>query len=231
MSLQLICFDLDDTFWEITAVIDAAEAELHSWLAAQAPALSDDLPGSLERLRAQVIEQQPDLRHRISLLRHRVLITALQQAGFDPHRAQQLADAGFEVFIEARHRVQLFPEVEDTLTALGQDYHLAVLTNGNADVRRLGLGHHFDVILRAEDIGIAKPDPAPFNEVLKRAGVDASEAVHIGDHPVDDISGAQGAGLKAVWFNPTGKAWSGQGQPDAEISNLAQLPELLRTWR
>src|SRR5690606_23803254 len=45
----------------------------------------------------------------------------------------------FEVFLAARHQVSLFPEVQPTLEVLANRYQLAVLTNGNADVRRLGL--------------------------------------------------------------------------------------------
>ena len=58
----------------------------------------------------------------------------------------------------------------------------------------------------------------------------ASAAVHIGDHPRDDIQGAQGAGLRAVWVNPQGAPWSGAGTPDAQIASLAELPALLARW-
>ncbi|MBS7676544.1 HAD family hydrolase, partial [Vibrio cholerae] len=61
-------------------------------------------------------------------------------------------------------------------------------------------------------------------------GVDASAAVHVGDHPGDDIAGAQQAGLRAVWFNPTGKAWEGDKRPDAQIRSLTELPPLLGRW-
>ena len=106
----------------------------------------------------------------------------------------------------------------------------SVVTNGNADIRRLGLADYFAFALCAEELGIGKPDPAPFLEALKRGKVDASAAVHIGDHPGDDIAGAQQVGFRAIWFNPTGKAWEADRQPDAEIQSLMQLPELLASW-
>jgi len=106
-----------------------------------------------------------------------------------------------------------------------------VVTNGNADVSRLGLADYFRFALCAEDLGIGKPDPAPFLEALRRGEVDAGAAVHIGDHPGDDIAGAQRAGLRAVWFNPQGKAWTGDQAPDAEIQRLSQLPDVLARWR
>jgi len=84
--------------------------------------------------------------------------------------------------------------------------------------------------LCAEDLGIGKPDPAPFIEALKRGHAHAREAVHVGDHPGDDIAGAQRAGLRAVWYNPGGKTWEADKAPDAEISSLTQLPEVLARW-
>lgn len=230
MSLQLISFDLDDTLWDLPPVIAAAEAELLAWARHQAPALARLPADALQAIRARLVEGQPDLRHRISQLRQRVLFEALRETGHPVDEAQELAAIAFEVFISARHKVQLFPEVESTLQALSQRFRLAVLTNGNADVRRLNLAHHFEVILCAEDLGIGKPDPAPFGEVLRRTGISAERAVHIGDHPLDDIAGAQGAGLRAIWFNPAGKPWAQERRPDAEIRNLAELPGLLRDW-
>jgi len=61
--------------------------------------------------------------------------------------------------------------------------------------------------------------------------VPASEAVHVGDHPRDDIAGAQRAGLRAVWFNPQAKAWPGEQAPDAEIQRLSHLHEVLARWQ
>ena len=63
-----------------------------------------------------------------------------------------------------------------------------------------------------------------------RAGVEAEYAVHIGDHPNDDVQGAQAAGLRAIWYNPQGKAWPVERAPDAEIRSLAELPALLSGW-
>jgi putative hydrolase of the HAD superfamily len=103
-----------------------------------------------------------------------------------------------------------------------------VITNGNADVRRLGLADYFAFALCAEDLGIGKPDPTPFREALKRASVDAGAAVHVGDHPDDDIAGAQKAGMRAIWYNPTAKPWEAERLPDAEISSLTQLPGVLK---
>ncbi len=231
MSIRLITFDLDDTLWDVRPVLHSAELTLREWLARNTPDLNDFSVETLAAIRHTLLDAQPELRHRISELRRRILCHALEQAGYPQGEARELAEQAFEVFLEARHAVQLFPEVHPTLELLANHYSLGVLTNGNADVRRLGLADYFDFTLCAEELGVGKPDPRPFCEALKRAGVAAEHAVHIGDHPSDDIGGAQRAGMRAIWFNPTGGPWQDDGHPDAIIGNLAELPTLLDSWR
>jgi len=231
MSIRLITFDLDDTLWDVRPVLHSAELTLREWLARHTPDLNDFSIEALGAIRRTLLDAQPELRHRISELRRRILCHALEEAGYPRDEACELAEQAFQVFLEARHAVQLFPEVHPTLELLANHYRLGVLTNGNADVRRLGLADYFDFTLCAEELGIGKPDPRPFCEALKRAGVAAEHAVHIGDHPSDDIGGAQRAGMRAIWFNPTGGPWQDDGHPDAIIGNLAELPAVLDRWR
>ncbi|MHC8405140.1 HAD family hydrolase [Pseudomonas sp. TMB3-21] len=230
MTIQLITFDLDDTLWDTAPVIVSAEAVLREWLTAHAPNLGEVPVEHLWSIRERVLSQEPSLKHRISALRRRVLFHALEDAGYTHPDASDLADQGFEVFLHARHQLEVFPDVQPTLEILANHYALGVVTNGNADVRRLGLADFFKFALCAEDIGIAKPDARLFHEALQRGGATAETAVHIGDHPGDDIAGAQQAGLRAIWFNPTGKAWEAEKAPDAEIRSLTELPELLARW-
>jgi HAD superfamily hydrolase (TIGR01549 family) len=184
----------------------------------------------LWEIRSRLVEADPSFKHRISALRRRVLFHALEDAGYPRSEAQDLADQSFEVFLHGRHQLDIFPEVVPTLEILAKIYTLGVVTNGNADVRRLGLADYFAFALCAEDLGVGKPDPALFLEALKRGNTEAGSAVHIGDHPGDDIAGAQQSGFRAIWYNPSGKAWDASHQPDAEISSLTQLPEILARW-
>ena len=231
MSIRLITFDLDDTLWDVRPVLHSAELTLREWLARHTPDLNDFSVEALGAIRRTLLDAQPELRHRISELRRRILCHALEEAGYPRDEACELAEQAFQVFLEARHAVQLFPEVHPTLEILADRFTLGVLTNGNADVRRLGLADYFRFALCAEELGVGKPDPTPFREALKRAGVEASAAVHIGDHPSDDIAGARRAGMRAIWFNPTGGPWQDDGHPDAIIGNLAELPAVLDRWR
>lgn len=230
MSLRLITFDLDDTLWDVAPVMHGAEASLRDWLAVQAPRLGPVPIEHLWAIRSRLLDGDPDLRHRLSELRRRILFHALIDAGYAQGESRELAERGFQVFLEARHRVELFPDVHQTLERLALRFSLGVITNGNADVRRLGLADYFQFALCAEELGIGKPDPLPFLTALQRAGVAAAQAVHIGDHPGDDIAGARAAGMQAIWFNPQGKPWTGEPEPPVQIASLAELPLLLERW-
>lgn len=228
--IKLITFDLDDTLWDNVPAIQGAEALLRNWLVEHAPRLGSVPVEHLGAIRARLVAAEPGLKHRISALRRQMLFHALRDVGYDQDQAMDLAERSFEAFLQERHQVQVFPEVVPTLEILAKTYTLGVITNGNADIRRLGLADYFDFALCAEDLGIGKPDPAPFQEALRRADCAADQAVHIGDHPQDDVGGAQRAGLKTIWFNPQGNAWDAAHRPDAQIHNLSQLPEVLARW-
>ncbi|WOC80391.1 HAD-IA family hydrolase [Stutzerimonas frequens] len=231
MSIRLITFDLDDTFWETKPAIQSAETVLRDWLAKHAPRLGEFPVEALGAIRRMLVEREPTLRHRVSELRRRILQHALGDAGYPREEADELAERAFQVFLDARHEVEIFPDVQPTLEFLANHYTLGVITNGNADVRRLGLADYFQFTLCAEELGIGKPDPHPFRQALWLGGALPEQAVHIGDHAEDDIAGAQQAGLRAVWFNPGQIAWTQDYQPDAQIRSLAELPKLLLDWR
>ncbi|MBS67783.1 MAG: HAD family hydrolase [Pseudomonas sp.] len=224
-------FDLDDTFWKTKPAIQSAETVLRDWLAKHAPRLGEFPVEALGAIRRMLVEREPTLRHRVSELRRRILQHALGDAGYPREEADELAERAFQVFLDARHEVEIFPDVQPTLEFLANHYTLGVITNGNADVRRLGLADYFQFTLCAEELGIGKPDPHPFRQALRLGGALPEQAVHVGDHAEDDIAGAQQAGLRAVWFNPGQIAWTQDYQPDAQIRSLAELPKLLLDWR
>lgn len=149
--IKLVTFDLDDTLWDTAPAIAGAEVTLRDWLGEHAPVLGAVPVEHLWEIRSRLVAEDPSFKHRISALRRRVLFHALEDAGYDPDEAQDTADRGFEVFLQGRHQVQIFPEVQPMLEILAKTFTLGVITNGNADVRRLGLADYFAFALCAED--------------------------------------------------------------------------------
>ena len=58
-----------------------------------------------------------------------------------------------------------------------------------------------DIVVVSGDINIHKPDAAIFIYTADKLGLKAEECLYVGDHPVNDIEGALGAGMKAVRMN------------------------------
>jgi len=97
----------------------------------------------------------------------------------------------------------LFDDVLSTLEALKQqNFVLGLLTNLAKDVdsicRGLGLEPYLDVVVSSGEVGVDKPDPRFFSLALQRAGVDASEAVHVGDQYQLDVVGARQVGITPI---------------------------------
>ena len=224
--LRLLLFDLDDTLWDTPPVLARAEAGLLAWLASHAPRLQD-AAAVLRREKQRLLASEPALAARVSSARRRTLLAALLAAGYPQPEAAVLAEQAFQHFYALRQQVEPFADVAATLQRLAGDYQLGILSNGNADITRTPLAGWFCFALNAEGLGIAKPDPRAFQAALAAAGVAAHEAVHIGDHPVDDIAGAHSAGLRSIWMNPQGQPWQGGEPADASIRRIGELPAAL----
>jgi len=195
--LAAITLDLDDTLWPVLPTLVAAEAALAQWLRERAPATATAFtPATRQALRRQLLAESPDRAHDMSWLRRELLRRALVQAG-DPG---DLAEPAFEVFLAARQRVSLYPDVVPVLRAWSQRYRLVAVTNGNADIDAIGLGPYFAGCVSAHDIGCAKPDPRMFHAACELAGTDPAATLHVGDDWQLDVRAARAAGLQAAWL-------------------------------
>jgi putative hydrolase of the HAD superfamily len=196
-SLRAITLDLDDTLWPVGPTLVAAERVLSDWLLANAPATAAATDADARTaIRRALVAEFPDRAHDMSFLRHEGLRRAMRAAGDDP----RLADEAFAVFLDARQRVVPFDDVAPVLARWARRWRLVAVTNGNADVGRTGLGEFFSGAVSAHEIGCAKPDPRMFVAACRAAGVDPSQALHVGDDPHLDVLGARAAGLHAAWL-------------------------------
>lgn len=223
-DVRAICIDLDDTLWPIEPVIRVAEERLHDWLDSNCPSVTEGY--SIEELRAlrtSVAEARPERAHDYTWMRRHILQRVLREYAY----GDEYLDAAFAVFFEARNEVTLFDDVLPGLAELGARYPLACISNGNADVCRIGLDEHFLFCLSAREVGQAKPHPAMFEEACRRFELEPREVLHVGDHPVQDIDGAGDAGLRTVWVNRNGITFSGKRAPDREVASLGELAALL----
>jgi putative hydrolase of the HAD superfamily len=134
----------------------------------------------------------------------------------------------------------VFPDARETLlTVRQQGYRLGLLSNTwwaaewhNADLATHQLNGLIDELVYTSDLPHSKPHPFVFQEVARRLNVEPQECVMIGDRLIDDISGALGVGMRAIWRKNT-SPWPQPTdiQPTAIINALAELPLQLQTWR
>jgi putative hydrolase of the HAD superfamily len=224
--IQAITLDLDDTLWPVWPTIARAEAVLQDWLDRHAPgagALSAQ-PETRQAVRAGINARHADRAHDLSFLRLEAIRALLRQAG----EPEALAEAAFEVFFAERQRVQLFEDALPALAFWSARLPVVALSNGNADVHRVGIGAHFHAAVSAREVGVAKPDARIFEVAARAAGVAPHQVLHVGDDAHQDAVGALAAGMQAVWLNREGRDWShGDTRPHLVVPDLHAL---CRQW-
>lgn len=229
MTIKLLTFDLDDTLWPNMATIQRTEESLYQWFAQHHPEITQQYSiNELRQKRLKLAEQHQHIAHDLTALRKKSFRELSRELGYNPEQEQQFIQDAFELYARERNKVSLYDDVIPTLQTLKPRYRLGAVSNGNADIYRIGLGQLFDFSWSAADAGQQKPHPIVFNTLLEREQLTTDEIVHIGDDPVTDIVGAQQSGIRAVWLNRNHLPWpEALNSPFLEIDQLNQLPALL----
>lgn len=127
---------------------------------------------------------------------------------------------------------RLYPNVLETLRLL-EGRGLAIVTNKpmahtEKTLDALGLGSFFPVVLGGDSLSTRKPDPGPILEALRLMGVSPSQAMMVGDSPMD-IQAARSAGVRvaAVTYGFRTGAELMSHSPDYLLGAFAELREVL----
>jgi putative hydrolase of the HAD superfamily len=125
-----------------------------------------------------------------------------------------------------------FPNLMNMLIELrNSGVKIALISNGYGqfqydNFKSLGIGHLFDEVLISEWEGLRKPDPAIFIRALSKLGVEAAEALFVGDHPENDIRASRAVGMKAAWKR-NDIVSSGSVDADVVIDDLGELTQYI----
>jgi FMN hydrolase / 5-amino-6-(5-phospho-D-ribitylamino)uracil phosphatase len=219
--IRALTLDLDDTLWAVGPAILRAEQAQDAYLRRHCPRTAERYP--LERLRAlreAVATAHPELAHDFTTQRRLTLEHAIRDSGEDVAHV----DGAFEAFYAERNTVELYADVHEGLPRLAARYPLAALTNGNADLVRIGLAGHFRFSLGAREHGAAKPAASIFHAACARLDLAPAQVLHVGDDPWLDIAGAAEAGLATCWINRHGAPWpEGLAPPRWQARDLDEL--------
>ena len=226
-QIKAISLDLDDTLWPIWPVIARAEVVLQDWLRPQAPRTAAWLADTEQRLalRREIVASRPEIGHDLRALRQEQIRLALERQGEDPGLTME----AYEVFFAERLRVELYDDARPALEWLARHYPVVALSNGNADVERVGLGEFFRAGFSAQAFGVGKPDARIFHAAAEAVGVQPHEVLHVGDDAALDIVGALDAGLQTAWVNRAGHNWTHDAHwPHVTVPDMGVLCTLLQ---
>ena len=228
MRVLAVSLDLDDTLWPVEPAILAAERALDDWLKTHHAPVAARWPiAALRELREAVGAERPDLAHDFTAQRLLTLERAFAACGI----GSEHCDAAFEVYFAARNRVECYADALPALAAIAARVPVVSISNGNADLERIGLRAHFRHCLSARETGCAKPAAAIFHDACARLGLAPEHVLHVGDDPALDVLGARAAGLRCAWLNRNGARWHDHvaalapdsPPPDLELRDLGEL--------
>jgi len=224
-DVRAVAFDLDNTLWDVEPVLARAEVRLLEWLRQHCPRIPEQV--SLEDMRAareQLARSEPHNAHDVTYLRLSALERHARECGYH----EDLAARAFEVFLAARCEVEILPDVRPGLARLERRFTLASLSNGNADLGRIGLDSAFAVSLNARQIGAGKPDRRCFERLASELKVAPRNLVYVGDDPWLDVQAARAAGCRSAWMNRRASPWPADLAPaDLAVRDLSELAALL----
>jgi HAD superfamily hydrolase (TIGR01549 family) len=141
--------------------------------------------------------EEIEIQESFSKLFDRLKVKPEQQPNMD-----ELVKRFFELEAESWVILPGVPQMLQQVRDLG--LKMGLLSNARNDwavkeiMNGLDLTSYFDVILTSAALGIRKPRPEPFREMLKLLGVGADEAVMIGNSLEADIAGARPLGIRTI---------------------------------
>jgi len=153
-----------------------------------------------------------------------------------------LATAGYDVSLDvaraiwlrvrsAPKELALYPDARSTLEELrNSGFILGVISNMGTDLpdylEHMGITGLIEAAVSSGEVGVAKPHPAVFEAALRKVGVGASEALHVGDGYESDVLGAAAAGLGALYLQRDANG-SDPGK-HAVVGSLSEVPPHVR---
>ncbi|HET6603268.1 MAG TPA: HAD family hydrolase [Xanthomonadaceae bacterium] len=224
--IRALTLDLDDTLWAVAPALARAELALEQWLHDHCPAVAERFPvATMRALRERLAAERPDLAHDYTGQRRLSIAAAFAACGQD----DALVDAAFEAFYTARNQVEIYADVAAALRRIAARVPIVSVSNGNADLRRIGLHPWFHDQVSARAVGVAKPDPRIFHVACERVGCHPSQVLHVGDDPHLDVAGARAAGLRAAWIDRHGAPWPDLAAPELSFTGLDALADWVET--
>jgi len=227
---SLIAFDLDGTLVDQER---AATSGLRRWLESLGVQPTTELTAAWLRIeethvhqwREGVITWDEQRRRRL-----RDFLPLIGQGVGDPDELDRQFREGYLPAYEASWTA--YPDSRPTLVELGaRGFAIAIISNGedaqqNAKLARTGLADLIPVVLTADGLGVAKPNPAIFTRACELLGVEPASVLYVGDKHDLDVVAPRAAGLRAVHLDRADADACGEVKRITDLAQLLELPGL-----
>lgn len=246
--LKAVLFDLDDTLWRSRstaseppdfAALQQAQAGLIRPLLVALGSRSSELDaqaviaGFWDRWtpERQISLQDPSHAETdgAAIMRSELAVRGIEATW------EQSNDFWEQILSQLSNQVEPFEDTHQTLDRLRSlGLKTTIVTNRphsashlEPHLEKAGLRHRFDAIITSLDVGFRKPHPLMFATALQTLGVEAREAMMVGDSFEVDIAPALDLGMAAVWRTDDESAVCAEV---LRVRRLGDLLELDRYW-
>jgi HAD superfamily hydrolase (TIGR01509 family) len=224
-----VLFDLDDTLFDHRRSARAALTEVHRihGRGTDLDAFERQHTACLEIMHAEVLAGRIGLDEaRRERFRRVFASLGVTLGDADVATAASAYRSGYMI---ARRALDGAAEL---LLAVRPHARIGIVTNNLLEEQQdklqyCGLASSIDVLIASEDVGVSKPDRGIFDIALDRMGVEAQDAVMLGDSWANDVAGALNAGIRAIWFNPDRKPAPGGARGVPEVHALTPAADVL----
>jgi putative hydrolase of the HAD superfamily len=220
--IKLVIFDLDNT---LTDFVRMKEVSIEAAIQAMIDA---GLLVPPDRIREEILKIYGNEGIEYQKVFNKLLVNLIGEVDY------KVLAAGIVGYRRAREAaLVLYPHVKMTLIQLlSRGLKLAVISDAprqEAWLRLcyLQLHHMFDMVITYEDTGEYKPSPAPFRMVLEKMGIQAPEALMVGDWPERDIVGAAELGIRTVFARYGDTFGTKESGADYEIDDAYALIKIV----
>ncbi|WP_339720832.1 HAD-IA family hydrolase [uncultured Paraglaciecola sp.] len=229
--IQAITFDLDDTLYENTSVIVKAERSLIEFMHAQYP-VTKHLNKTFWRTQQKAhILANPAIKNDIGELRRLSLESGFSALGLVGDALDTATTKSFEHFYFQRSNFTLNRNIHSLLKDLAERLPLVAITNGNVDLKQIGLDEYFCRSFKANITLPMKPHKAMFDAAQSYLNIPHENILHVGDSLSKDVYGALKAGYQAAWYAEDRSMYIRNERlqilPHVQLSQLSQLLDLI----
>ncbi|OCG18788.1 MULTISPECIES: 5-amino-6-(5-phospho-D-ribitylamino)uracil phosphatase YigB [unclassified Gilliamella] len=229
-SIKAFTFDLDDTLYDNKMIVEKAEEEMIKTLQHNEQLRNLTLSEYFAEKHA-VLASDPEIYHDVIVWRIQTIKSLLSKTNMPVSKFSEVIEESLVCFNLWRHKMVVPESTHELLTKLGAKYPLAVITNGNVDINRIGLGDYFQFLLRGGEHGRSKPFPEIFDLASHKLAIPSHHILHVGDNALTDVNGAIDNGFLACFINIYNcdilHLDDARYLPHIEITQLPELENLL----